>query len=59
MNPQRRALKKELSDLKRFVKDFWWHEGICRAYGYGSSEAKCEFAIKKATDRILEIEKIL
>lgn len=59
MNSQRRALKKELSDLKRFVKNFWWQEGINRAYGDGRSDTECADALDRANARILEIEQLL
>lgn len=59
MNPQRRALKKELADLKRYVKDFWWQESIYRTYGEGSSDTECAGALDRANARISEIEQLL
>lgn len=56
---ERKKLKKELSDLKRYTKMFWHFEDICRAYGDGSSDTECADLLDKANARIKELEVIL
>ena len=56
---ERKKLKKELSDLRRFTKMFWHFEDICRAYGDGSSDTECADRLDAAELRIKELEKQL
>lgn len=53
---ERKKLKKELSDLRRFTKMFWHFEDLCRAYGDGSSDTECADRLDIANARIKEIE---
>lgn len=53
---ERKKLKKELSDLRRFTKMFWHFEDLCRAYGDGSSDTECADRLDTANARIKEIE---
>lgn len=46
----RRALKKEVAELKNYLKYFWHLEDINRVYGMGSSDEEC-------IERISEIQK--
>jgi len=39
---ERRTVKKELSDLKQFVKMFWYFEDIDRVYGGGMEDEDCK-----------------
>jgi len=56
---ERRQLKKELSELKRFVRMFWHFEDIDRVYGSGSSDTDCKRRLDSADTRIKELEAIL
>lgn len=56
---ERRKLRNELSDLKRFTKMFWHFEDISRVYGDGSSDTECADRLDRANARILEIEREL
>lgn len=52
----RRQKKKELSQLKSYVKNFWHHEDIHRVYGSGLDDTTCQKLISEAEDKIKEIE---
>jgi len=53
---QRRQIKKELSELKRFVGSFWHYENLDRAYGGGMDDAGCYRIIQNYNDRIAHLE---
>jgi len=53
---QRRQIKKELSELKRFVDSFWHYENLDRAYGGGMDDAGCYRIIQNYNDRIAHLE---
>ena len=52
----RRAKKKELAQLKQYVKMFWYYEDIDRIYGGGHSDDDCVELINKANELILKLE---
>ena len=52
----RRQKKKELAELKFYVKSFWHFEDIDRAYGGGLSDSDCQKSILKAEVEIKELE---
>ncbi len=52
----RREKKKELSELKYFVKMFWHYEDIDRVYGGGLSDDECNETIAKAEEEIRMLE---
>ena len=52
----RRQKKKELAELKFYVKSFWHFEDIDRAYGGGLSDSDCQKSILKAEVKIKELE---
>lgn len=56
---ERRAKKKELAELKRYVKNFWFYEDIDRAYGGGLTPEQGNDAINKAKLLIENLEKEL
>ena len=56
---ERRKLKKELSELKYFVKMFWHYEDIDRVYGGGLSDDKCNSLLEETGEKIKKIELIL
>ena len=55
---QRRIKKKELSQLKSLIRNFWHYEDIDRVYGGGLEDDECKEMIAKAEEeiRILESE---
>jgi len=53
---QRRQIKKELSELKRFVGSFWYYENLERAHGGGMDDAGCYRIIQNYNDRIAHLE---
>lgn len=55
---ERRLKKKELSELKSFVKNFWHWEDLDRVYGGGMSDSDCEKLINSYKEKIsiLELE---
>jgi hypothetical protein len=53
---QRRQIKKELSELKRFVGSFWHYENLERAHGGGMDDAGCYRIIQNYNDRIAHLE---
>lgn len=55
----RRAKKKELAQLKQYVKMFWYYEDIDRVYGGGHSDEDCVKLINKANKLILKLEQQL
>lgn len=56
---ERRAKKKELAELKRYVKNFWLYEDIDRAYGGGLTKEQANNAIDKAKLQIEDLERQL
>ena len=52
----RRQKKKELSHLKTYVKNFWYHEDIDRVYGGGLEDQICDQIIKDTEEKIRIIE---
>lgn len=52
---ERRLKKKELSELKSLIKNFWYYEDIDRVYGGGLDDKICNQII---TDIQTQIEKI-
>jgi hypothetical protein len=54
----RREKKKELSQLKSFVKNFWFYEDVDRVYGGGLDDKTCHKLIKETEEKIkiLELE---
>ena len=52
----RRQKKKELSHLKTYVKNFWYHEDIDRVYGTGMDDNTCHKLISEAEKEIKELE---
>lgn len=60
---QRKALKRELSSLKHFVKNFWYYHGLEKDMAdiYGSSESlildeNAQRVYDEAIQKIVEIE---
>lgn len=55
---ERRLKKKELVDLKSFVKNFWHWEDLDRFYGGGMSDSDCKKLINSYKEKIsiLELE---
>lgn len=53
---QRRQIKAELSELKRFVNNFWHYEDIDRIHGGGMDDATCYKIIQNYKDRIDHLE---
>ena len=55
---QRRIKKKELSQLKLLIRNFWHYEDIDRVYGGGLEDHICNQIIKDTEEkiRILELE---
>lgn len=56
---ERRSKKKELAELKRYVKNFWLYEDIDRTYGGGLTPDQGNDAINKAKLLIESLEKEL
>jgi hypothetical protein len=56
---ERRAKKKELTELKRYVKNFWLYEDIDRVYGGGLTKEQANNAIDKAKLQIEDLERQL
>ncbi len=56
---ERRKLKKELSELKSFVKTFWYYEDIDRVYGGGLSDDECNSLLEETGEKIKQLELIL
>jgi len=72
---ERKRIKKELSELKRFVKDFWYYHqldkdmscidthleniGLQEEDGYPMSDKKAQEMFNEANDKIKEIEEKL
>lgn len=56
---ERRKKKKELGELKRFVKTFWYHEDICRTYGGGLDDVTCNKILAKSEQSIADLELML
>lgn len=56
---ERRKLKKELSDLRRFTKMFWHFEDIERVYGGGSTDEECLYLLENANARMVAIEQLI
>jgi hypothetical protein len=56
---ERRKLKKELSELKYFVKMFWHYEDIDRVYGGGLTDKECDDLIFKKNKEIEDLELLL
>lgn len=52
----RKEKKKELAELKFYVKSFWHFEDIDRVYGGGLSDSDCQKLILKAETQIKELE---
>ena len=53
---ERRALKKELNQLKRYLKMFWYYDDIDRVYGGGLSDEEIEIILAKTKKEILRLE---
>jgi hypothetical protein len=53
---ERRLKKKELSEMKSFVKMFWHYEDLDRVYGGGMSDKKCQDMINKYNEKISILE---
>ena len=53
---QRRIKKKELSQLKSLIRNFWHYEDIDRVYGGGLEDHICNQIIKDTEDKIRIIE---
>lgn len=56
---QRRALKRELSDIRSRQRYFWSIEDCCRVYGGGMADELCEEYLLELDERALSLEKIL
>lgn len=56
---ERRAKKKELAELKRYVNNFWLYEDIDRVYGGGLTKEQANNAIDKAKLQIEDLERQL
>ncbi len=57
---ERRAKKKELAELKRYVKNFWLYEDIDLVYGGGGlTKEQANNAIDKAKLQIEDLERQL
>jgi len=56
---ERRAKKKELVELKRYVNNFWLYEDIDRVYGGGLTKEQASNAIDKAKLQIEALERQL
>ena len=56
---ERRLEKKRLSQLKYFVKMFWFNENIDRVYGGGMEEENCLKLLQEKQKEIDELEKEL
>ena len=56
---ERRKLKKELSELKYFVKMFWHFEDIDRVYGGGLTDKECDDLIEEKNKEIEKLESLL
>jgi len=52
----RRQKKKEVNQLKSYVRDFWRYEDIDRVYGGGLDDATCQKLISEAEEQIKELE---
>lgn len=52
----RRQKKKELAQLKSYVKTFWHFEDIDRVYGGGLDDTTCRGLISKAEVEIKRLE---
>lgn len=48
----RRQKKKELSQLKSYVKNFWHHEDIERIYGGGLDDQTCHKLISEPKKKL-------
>jgi len=53
---ERRLKKKELSELKMFLKYFWHYEDIDKVYGGGLSDSECNRIISETELKIKKIE---
>lgn len=56
---ERKIKKKILSELKYFVKMFWYYEDVDRVYGGGLSDEECTRILKEKELEINELERIL
>lgn len=56
---ERRVLKKELSVLKTYVKNFWHYQDIDNVYGGGLTEEECKNTLDKCKKKIEDLEKEL
>ena len=56
---ERRAKKKEVAELKRYVKMFWFYEDVDRVYGCGLKDETCHKLINIANNKIIEIKELL
>jgi hypothetical protein len=56
---ERRVKKKELVELKRYVRNFWLYEDINRVYGGGLTKEQANNAIYKAKLQIESLERQL
>mgnify|MGYP000005492712 CR=1 FL=1 len=53
---ERRTKKKELSQLKSLIRNFWHYEDIDRVYGGGLEDQICDQIIKDTEEKIRIIE---
>jgi len=53
---ERRIVKKELSNLKQFVKMFWFYEDIDRVYGGGMKDENCQKILDQKNIEIKVLE---
>ena len=53
---ERRNKKKELSQLKSLIRNFWHYEDIDRVYGGGLEDQICDQIIKDTEEKIRIIE---
>lgn len=53
---ERRIKKKELSQLKSLIRNFWHYEDIDRVYGGGLEDQICDQIIKDTEEKIRIIE---
>ena len=53
---ERRALKKELGQLKRSVKMFWYWEDVDRVYGGGMTDEEANAYLTKTKKEITLLE---
>jgi len=56
---ERRLKKKELSELKMFLKYFWHYEDINKVYGVGLIDSECKKIISETELKIKKIEEDL